>query len=124
MINPALQNLEKELAQEKQMLLQKATALNASATKITNLNNEIRTSEDNLRTKKAEIMKLEQDIKTKTAEVKRETMMHDKLNGEMLALQRKQSNDNLQLSRITREQKDAIAKAEIDKRRNAPIVHN
>ena len=116
MINPALSNLENELRKEDQDFQKKQAEEKELAAKNAAISAKIKNQENEIRTKKGEIITLEKEVRFETDEIKKNTVLDTKLTNELRDLEHKREADHLRLTRITRENNDAIKKQELEKR--------
>lgn len=120
--NPALTNLERELRDEEAKLNQIKNADKEILAKNVALNVEIKAQEEAIRAKKAEIVALELKIRNENNEIKKDIAEDAKLKGQIHSLDQKREQDHLKLVKMTRDQADAIRKAEQEKRIH-PDIH-
>lgn len=116
MINPALSNLENELRKEDQDFQKKQAEERELAAKNIAISNKIKNQENDIRTKKGEITTLEKEVRFETDEIKKNAALDTKLVNELRDLEHKREADHLRLTRITRENNDAMKKQELEKR--------
>jgi chromosome segregation ATPase len=121
--NPALTNLERELKEEETKLNQIKNTDKEVLAKNIALNAQIKTHEEEIRRMKAEIAKLELEIKQEGNEIKKNSLEDTRLKNEIHSLEQKKQSDHFRMTKLTRDQADAVRKAEQEKRIH-PDIHS